>query len=117
MDNLRYFYNWNGGGKHGKRELDPARREIIRQFTVRMYLRSVRKTSSGRMSSMLSMRCCVGSQRSKDLHLLLSRLRTINQKLTPIIKRLTSTPFEVYTVYTKITTVLLRTTQIFQKDI
>ncbi|CAC5392036.1 unnamed protein product [Mytilus coruscus] len=37
MDNLRYFYNWNGGGKHGKRELDPARREIIRQFTVRMY--------------------------------------------------------------------------------
>ncbi|CAC5392040.1 unnamed protein product [Mytilus coruscus] len=37
MDNLRYFYNWNGGGKHGKRELDPVRREIIRQFTVRMY--------------------------------------------------------------------------------
>ncbi|CAC5397735.1 unnamed protein product [Mytilus coruscus] len=37
MDNLRYFYNWNGGGKHGKRELDPARREIIRQFTVQMY--------------------------------------------------------------------------------
>ncbi|CAC5384752.1 unnamed protein product [Mytilus coruscus] len=37
MDNLRYFYNWNGGGKHSKRELDPARREIIRQFTVQMY--------------------------------------------------------------------------------
>ncbi|XP_071137281.1 BEN domain-containing protein 3-like [Mytilus edulis] len=37
MDNLRYFYNWNSGGKHGKRQLHPSRREKIRQFTVRMY--------------------------------------------------------------------------------
>lgn len=32
-DNLQFWYNWYGGGKHAKRELDPTRKEVIRRYT------------------------------------------------------------------------------------
>lgn len=35
-ENLRYFYNWNGGGPQKNPGLDPARKEI-RQYTMQMY--------------------------------------------------------------------------------
>ena len=47
VDNLRFWYNWFGGGKHGKRELDPARREVIKRYT-HYYFPSARREETWR---------------------------------------------------------------------
>jgi hypothetical protein len=47
VDNFRFWYNWFGGGKHGKRELDPARREVIKRYT-HYYFPSARREETWR---------------------------------------------------------------------
>ena len=47
VDNLRFWYNWFGGGKHGKLELDPARREVIKRYT-HYYFPSARREETWR---------------------------------------------------------------------
>ena len=47
VDNLRFWYNWFGGEKHGKRELDLACREAIKRYT-HYYFSSARREETWR---------------------------------------------------------------------
>ncbi|XP_061185032.1 uncharacterized protein LOC133193061 [Saccostrea echinata] len=35
--NLRFQYNWYGGGKHNKKELDPVRKTVVRKYVCFFY--------------------------------------------------------------------------------
>jgi hypothetical protein len=43
-DNLRWLYNYNGGGARAKKELDPKRKEYLVQYVLFMYPELQEKT-------------------------------------------------------------------------